>query len=128
MAAATPPDLYELYSCMADPGREVAKSVVEKASATLSILGSGYISLFVWGKWRANRVGVDPYQRIMAAYSVFDILISFFPFFLGTWMAPVDTGWWMAVGNTATCSVQGFFNIFGFVGSAVNSRSSGVDA
>jgi len=54
----------------------------------------------------------------MAGYSVFDILYSFFYWFLGSWMTPKETGWYGAVGNTATCTMQGFFFFMG-IGTAM---------
>jgi len=57
-------------------------------------------------------MSIDPYQRIMIGYSIFDILFSFFFWFLGTWMTPSETGWWGAVGNEYTCTAQGFFFVF----------------
>eukprot|EP00957_Ditylum_brightwellii_P081636 6210145-Ditylum_brightwellii.AAC.1 len=42
----------------------------------------------------------------MLGLSLCDIVISFFYFFLGTWMTPKETGWLWAVGNSASCSAQ----------------------
>eukprot|EP00957_Ditylum_brightwellii_P060512 4594628-Ditylum_brightwellii.AAC.1 len=67
-----------------------------------------------------NRKETDPYQRIMVGLSIFDILVSFFWFFLGTWMVPEETGWLWAVGNRSSCSAQGFLAVFGFVGEIVS--------
>ena len=62
----------------------------------------------------------DPYQRIMLGLSFFDICHSFFDSFMGTWMTPSETGWLMASGNQVSCSAQGFFTAFGFMGSFVS--------
>ena len=59
---------------------------------------------------------MDPYQRIMAGLSAYDVLLSSFFYVMGTWMTPRETGWWGAAGNVYTCSAQGFFLIFGYVG------------
>ena len=115
------------HACTASLGQEVTKQVVSKVSATLSILGSSYIVKFVWTKWRTNRASLDPYQRIMAATCIVEVLFSFFVFFLGSWMTPVATGWWGAAGNGFTCSIQGFFHYFGSIGNGVSSRPSSGD-
>mmetsp|Transcript_25845 Transcript_25845/g.38413 ORF Transcript_25845/g.38413 Transcript_25845/m.38413 type:complete len:354 (-) Transcript_25845:666-1727(-) len=47
---------------------------------------------------------------------MFDIIYSLFVPFGGTWMVPKGTGWRWAVGNTASCSAQGFFYMFGAFG------------
>jgi len=54
-------------------------------------------------------VQIDPYQRIMVGFSVMDVLFNIFYFFMGTWLTPVETGWWGAMGNRGSCSLQGFF-------------------
>jgi len=77
-------------------------------------MGSSHILALVYKKWKHDRSRVDPYQRIMAGYSAFDILFSFFYWFLGSWMTPRETGWYGAVGNTATCAMQGFFFFMGY--------------
>jgi len=82
-------------------------------------MGSGYIFALVGGKYLKKKSSIDPYQRIMAMYSVYDIMFSFFFYFMGSWMTPSETGWLGASGNTATCSIQGFaFMAFG-LGSAL---------
>jgi len=112
--------LYEPNACAASPGEELTKMLAQKISAALSIMGSGYILALVGGKWWKNKSSVDPYQRIMAMYSVYDILLSFFVLIMGSWMTPTETGWLGASGNTVTCLIQGFaFYAFG-VGSTVS--------
>mmetsp|Transcript_42093 Transcript_42093/g.88339 ORF Transcript_42093/g.88339 Transcript_42093/m.88339 type:complete len:413 (+) Transcript_42093:126-1364(+) len=109
------PDHYAPYSCMDNSRQEIARVLVRKISSSLSILGSTHILSLVWKKWRLDGpTKMDPYQRIMAMYGVFDILFSFFYFFLGTWMTPAETGWWGAVGNEKTCTMQGFFFMIGY--------------
>ena len=67
-----------------------------------------------------NRGKIDPYQRIMAAYSIYDLLVSFFAYFLGPWMPPAAASYWSDVGNTAACSMQRFFYWFSGMGSLVS--------
>ena len=54
-----------------------------KVSAALSILGSSVILALLWSQWRMDHKTVDPYQRIMVAYSLYDLLFSSFFWFLG---------------------------------------------
>ena len=112
--------IYKPYLCEDGPTKEVVRIVVPKISASFSLLGSSFIVATVGQQRKTNPASVDPYQRIMAAYSLYDILFSFFEYFLGSWMTPTKTGWWGAVGNAATCSMQGFFQNFGALGSAVS--------
>ena len=85
-------------------------------SGSLSIAGSTYIITAVLKKWRTEKKSINPYHRIMAAYSVYDIIFTFFNYFLGSWMVPAETGWFGAVGTTVTCSIQGFS--YAFAGTA----------
>jgi len=105
--------VYEPHACTDGPTYEMAQVISTKVSSALSITGSCYIFGIVGGKWRKNRASLDPYQRIMALYSIYDILFSFFYYFLGSWMTPGESGWWGATGNATTCSIQGFFFFFG---------------
>mmetsp|Transcript_2473 Transcript_2473/g.3327 ORF Transcript_2473/g.3327 Transcript_2473/m.3327 type:complete len:138 (-) Transcript_2473:812-1225(-) len=106
------------FSCRAGPREELVGEIIQKISASLSILGSVYIVADVVRKLR-NGKKTDPYQRIILGLSIFDILFSFI-LFLGTWITPEETGWLMAVGNTSSCTVQGFFHILGWVGEIVS--------
>eukprot|EP00957_Ditylum_brightwellii_P082387 6264303-Ditylum_brightwellii.AAC.1 len=99
------------FSCLGSARNELIVAIFQKTGAFLSILGSSLIVSDVAKKVR-NSKETDPYQRIMVGLSIFDILISFFFFFLGTWMVPKETGWLWAVGNTSSCSAQGFFFAF----------------
>jgi len=58
----------------------------------------------------------------MLGISKYDILVFFCVFFLGSWMAPKETGWMWAVGNTASCTAQGFFFVVGGGGELVYTR------
>ena len=108
--------LYESNSCMPSDEWEVAFVIAAKITGALSCFGLGAIVQFVWKKWRKRRASVDPYQMIMAGLSLYDVLISFFFWFMGTWMTPLETGWWGAARNVSTCSAQGFFFVFGYFG------------
>ena len=105
--------LYESNNCMPNNEWEYAHAIVMKILGALSCLGSGAIVQLVWKKWR--RSNVDLYQRIMARLSAYDVDLSFFVFFMNTWMTPLETGWWGAAGNVYTCSAQGFFFVFSYV-------------
>jgi len=111
--SSSPDQFYAPYSCLENASQEVTRVICQKLSSSISILGSSYILALVYKKWKHDRSRVDPYQRIMAGYSIFDILYSFFYWFLGSWMTPNETGWYGAVGNTATCTMQGFFFFIG---------------
>jgi len=105
-------DLYASNSCMENVSQEIVRAILPKLSSFLSIMGSSFILWMVWRKWKNDKMGIDPYQRIMIGYSIFDILFSFFYWFLGTWMTPSETGWWGALGNEQSCTAQGFFSVF----------------
>eukprot|EP00957_Ditylum_brightwellii_P156536 11914217-Ditylum_brightwellii.AAC.1 len=109
----------EPFSCKGSARNELIVAISSKSGGFLSTLGSSLIVSDIAKKVR-NGKETDPYQRIMLGLSLFDILYSFFYFFLGTWMAPKETEWLWAVGNTASCSTQGFFVIFGGLGEIVS--------
>ena len=88
-----PSGLYYGQTCNHDLSLQVAYTIVMKVSAALSILGSSVILALLWSQWRMDHKTVDPYQRIMAAYSLYDLLFSFFFWFLGPWMVPTATGY-----------------------------------
>ena len=114
---------YPAYSCTGGPNEEVIEEIIQTTSGILSVIGSGFIVLDVLRKLFMEKNGVsltDPYQRIMLGLSFFDIVHSFFDSVMGTWITPKETGWWMAIGNEATCTAQGFFTAFGFMGSFVS--------
>ena len=117
-------ELYDQSHCEEDRGYDlsfqVSQTILFKVSAALSIAGSSVVLSLLWCQWRTDRKNVDSYQRIMAAYSIYNLLFSFFVWFLGPWMAPAAMGWWSAAGNVATCSAQAFFYWFGLAGSAVS--------
>eukprot|EP00956_Cyclotella_meneghiniana_P035454 scaffold115156_cov41-Cyclotella_meneghiniana.AAC.1 len=114
--------LYEPYACCDDPRQEMVRVILPKISASFSIAGSTYIISAATMKWRTKKNSINPYHRIMAAYSVYDIIFTFFNYFLGTWMVPAETGtgWYGAVGSTVTCSIQGFSYAFAGTGDSLS--------
>lgn len=104
------------YQCAGGPRQEVFATVIRKISSSCSVFGSFYILATVWKKWRKKKSSIDPYQRVVVGMSIYDFFWTFFPWFMGSWMAPAETGWWGAVGNTQTCSMQGFFFWLGVPG------------
>lgn len=125
------------YQCMNNFNQEVARTILRKVSATLSILGSCYVLRLIYIKYRRstpppstlhggstsithntrNNNKVDSYHRIMAGLCIYDILFSFFWWFMGSWMTPSTTGWWGAqYGNTVSCMIQGAVTDFALIG------------
>ena len=115
---------YPAYSCRGGPNQEIALETIQKTSGVLSIIGSGLIVSDVLRKLllKKEQNGLinrtDSYQRVMLGLSFFDIMYNS-QSFVGAWMTPQETGWWMAVGNQATCTAQGAFSQFGLMGSTV---------
>jgi len=60
------------------------------------------------------------YHRLLLAMSIGDVVLSF-TLFLGSWPIPYETeNVFMAFGNTATCSAQGFFLQLGIISQFYN--------
>jgi hypothetical protein len=112
------------YQCMNNLHQEIARTVVRKVSEVLSVSGSIYVLRVIYVKWRGQRSSVDSYQRIMAGLCVYDITFAFVWWFMGSWMTPVETGWWGAVGNTHSCTAQGALTDFALIGIWVSSAIS----
>jgi hypothetical protein len=104
------------YQCMNNPNQEIARTVVRKVSAVLSVSGSIYVLRLISIKWRGRKSSVDSYHRIMAGLCVYDITFAFVWWFMGSWMTPIETGWWGAVGNTHSCTAQGALTDFALIG------------
>ncbi|KAL7541328.1 hypothetical protein ACHAWF_006907 [Thalassiosira exigua] len=51
-------------------------------------------------------------KRIVCELSFAQFWASFFSAFLGTWMVPKESGDFLAAGNTASCTAQGFLQAF----------------
>ena len=92
------------FQCTPGPEEEIVATVIRKVFAGLSVFGSSFIIATIYRKWRYNRQSIDPYCRIMFMLSVYDIIWSFFPWFMGSWLMPAATGHWGASGNTHTVS------------------------
>jgi len=107
------------FSCVGSARNELILEIVRRIIGFLSIIGSSFIVSDIVKKVHDGN-GTDPYQRIMLVLSMFDIIYSIFVPFGGTWMVPKGTGWRWAVGNTASCSAQGFFYMFGAFGEIVS--------
>ena len=90
------------YQCTPGPQEEVIATILRKVFAGFSVLGSAFIIATLVQKWRRSPSSIDPYCRIMLGLSIYDIVRSFFPWFLGSWLMPVETGHWGASGNTQT--------------------------
>eukprot|EP00957_Ditylum_brightwellii_P016976 1280003-Ditylum_brightwellii.AAC.1 len=105
---------FEAFSCLGNARNELIVELFQKTSSFLSMLGSFLVVSDIGRKVRHGKA-TDPYQRIMVGLSVYDIMFSLV-WFLGSWLTPKDTGWLWAVGNTASCSAQGFFVMYGAAG------------
>ena len=107
--------------------QQTALAVAPKISSVLSLFGSSWIFMEVlWGehatktsnsrridKNEPNRKRDHPYHRLLWAMSTYDILESIWNF-ASTWPLPADEplnvgSFWQPIGNTQTCSAQGFF-------------------
>ena len=81
-------------------------AITPKPFASMSILGSLYIIKHVLSK--PERRGAV-FHRILLGLSIYD-LVSSIAMFLGSWPIPRGSpGVYLAGGNDATCSAQGFF-------------------
>lgn len=106
------------------PNQQTALAVVPKVSSIFSLCGSGWIFVEVlFGQiQKSNSSGLQssnqkkkyhPYHRLLLAMSFYDILESVWNFG-STWPLPSDTetgaaSFFRPMGNTQTCSAQGFF-------------------
>ena len=104
------------YQCMDNFRQEIVRTVIQKVSSVISMTSLLYILRTIWKKWRNNKSKIDPYHRIMAGLSAYDIVFSFFWWFMGSWMTPAETGWVGAVGTTNSCTAQGALQDFALIG------------
>lgn len=106
--------------------REVALAIIPHFTGSLSLLGSGIIA----GRVLLSRQKRQKtYHRLLCALSLCD-LVSSFCYFLSTWPIPAmvpdaELGWkgtdrFAAVGNTASCTAQGFGIQFGVTSAFYN--------
>ena len=87
----------------------VSLAVAPKITSMLSVIGSIYIIVKVL---RSSRRRSRSRHRLLVGMSFCDCFYSF-AFFLSSWPSPVGTpGVKFAVGNTTTCTIQGFFGNF----------------
>jgi len=76
-------------------------------SGPLSLMGSSLIIYLILKDWKRTLSGA--YHRILFGFSIFDILGSF-GMSMSTLPSPAGTpGIWGAIGNSRTCTAQGFF-------------------
>ena len=98
--------------------REQSRVNVARAAGILTLMGSGYIIQDI-AKDAARRKPTK--NRIILFMSICDFLFGFFNSMLGPVMAPRDTGAPGAVGNVASCTLQGFLSYTpGFASSLFN--------
>ncbi|CAB9524246.1 expressed unknown protein [Seminavis robusta] len=98
-------------------------AILPKCTGGLSLVGSISIVYDLVKKIHLKPSGsANTFQRIMLGLSCFDLICSFCNV-LSTWPSPDDSGVHMAVGNTQTCTAQGFFNELGNVGAVLYSVS-----
>lgn len=88
-----------------------------KVMGSLSMLASYFIIRdIVIRYYRKERIRLT--SKVIFELSIGDFFGSFFSAVLGTWMAPKESGAYMAAGTTATCIAQGFLQAF-FYGIAI---------
>ena len=109
------PDTYDYY----DNKFFYTSWAIARSSATLSMLGSGFILQSIL-RDPSKRVRLS--NQIMMALSCCDLLASFFSSFLGSWPAPEGVAP-RAIGNVQSCVGVSFFNHMGFVGSTYYNAS-----
>ncbi|CAB9520703.1 unknown protein [Seminavis robusta] len=98
-------------------------AILPKCTGGLSLVGSSCIVYDLVQQIRSKPSGsANSFQRIMLGLSCFDMICSFCNV-LSTWPSPEDSGTFMAVGNTQTCTAQGFFNELGNLGAVTYSAS-----
>mmetsp|Transcript_11307 Transcript_11307/g.21364 ORF Transcript_11307/g.21364 Transcript_11307/m.21364 type:complete len:328 (-) Transcript_11307:395-1378(-) len=89
--------------------QQKALAIIPHATGSLSCLGSCSILYDITWKERKRKLQ-RPYYRILLFLSIFDAVCSF-SLALSTWPIPRGTeGVYGAIGNTQTCTAQGFFN------------------
>lgn len=99
-------------------GQQQALALLPKVSDSISMLAS---CLIVWTVVRERNKRSGTYHRLIFGTSIIDIFSSFWGGLLSTWPMPKGSALW-AVGNTQTCTAQGFFVILS-IGSAMYSAS-----
>ena len=82
-----------------------------------------FSSLIVWTVLRDQRRRCQTYHRLLLGISVCDLSASFW-LALSTWPIPKEENALWAVGNTTSCTVQGFFTQAGISSSFYNASLS----
>lgn len=82
----------------------ITLAIAPKVGGFLSVLGSTWIFAEVLGDGEKRKV---VYHRLMFMFSFFDIIVSSAAF-ASTWSMIPDGNAWNAIGNQATCNMQGF--------------------
>jgi hypothetical protein len=87
-----------------DESQLIDISIVQRCMGTISLIGSSYVIQEVL---RNEQKREHTFHRLMVGLSLSDILSSFFVHILST--APMPKGYHiLAIGNVATCDLQGF--------------------
>jgi hypothetical protein len=87
-----------------DESQIVNVVIIQRVMGTISLIGSSYVIEEVL---RDERKRNHSFHRLMVGLSISDVLSSFFANILST--APIPKGYQvLAVGNVATCDIQGF--------------------
>ena len=95
----------------------VTEAIIPKFSSLLSIFGSALIITEVILDHKQGQMRDGATSRILLSLGIADIFFSF-AYLLGTIPAPSDLVYiWGNVGNTATCTFQGFILQLGWVSS-----------
>lgn len=88
-------------------GQQIALALTPKISSVFSLAGSAWVVAEVC---TCQQKRTHPYHRLLLAMSAYDAAESVWNF-MSTWPVPASTStnqvW--AVGNTQTCTAQGFF-------------------
>ena len=97
-------------------GEKITFAMLPRFPAALSLVGSGLILREIFLDWRQEGgEGLKPTSRILLEVSIADILFST-AWLLTTLPAPKELDYiWGNMGNTATCTAQGFINQLGWV-------------
>jgi Slime mold cyclic AMP receptor len=101
-------------------GKAYALVLLPKLTGGISMTFSSMILYTVVKKIRRNQSHV--YDRLVLGMSIADLLGSFW-MFMSTWPIPENSGMLWAVGNQATCNLQGFFTQGATVASAIYNAS-----
>lgn len=99
----------------------LAMVVAAKISGTPSIIGSAFVIRDIVKKWRNN--GSDEHLHtttsLILSMAISDLGSSFFMHFLGSWLLPKESGFPLAAGNEATCTMQSVLFYLFFISAAV---------